>query len=65
MASRHSTKAALIPAAAYFRMSTDRQDKSIAEQREELEPWAKENGYQVSDRGRVPATVLEAYEAAR
>ena len=27
--------------------------------------WAKENGYQVSDRGRVPATVLEAYEAAR
>ncbi|MDZ8171985.1 histone-like nucleoid-structuring protein Lsr2 [Microbacterium xanthum] len=26
--------------------------------------WAKENGYQVSDRGRVPATVLEAYEAA-
>ena len=26
--------------------------------------WAKENGYKVSDRGRVPASVLEAYEAA-
>ena len=26
--------------------------------------WAKENGYTVSDRGRVPAAVLEAYEAA-
>lgn len=26
--------------------------------------WAKQNGYKVSDRGRVPASVLEAYEAA-
>ncbi|GAA2983121.1 hypothetical protein JOD63_000722 [Microbacterium terrae] len=26
--------------------------------------WAKKNGYTVSERGRVPASVLEAYEAA-
>ena len=26
--------------------------------------WARANGYQVSERGRVPAAVLEAYEAA-
>ncbi|MFI5877522.1 Lsr2 family protein [Streptomyces sp. NPDC051445] len=26
--------------------------------------WAKENGYEVSDRGRVPAPVREAYEKA-
>ena len=26
--------------------------------------WAKQNGYKVSERGRVPASVLEAYEAA-
>ncbi|BDV31220.1 histone-like nucleoid-structuring protein Lsr2 [Microbacterium terricola] len=26
--------------------------------------WAKQNGYQVSERGRVPASVLEAFEAA-
>lgn len=26
--------------------------------------WARKNGFQVSDRGRVPAAVLEAYEAA-
>jgi hypothetical protein len=26
--------------------------------------WAKQNGFTVSDRGRVPASVLEAYEAA-
>ncbi|MFW5469513.1 histone-like nucleoid-structuring protein Lsr2 [Knoellia sp. CPCC 206435] len=27
--------------------------------------WAKENGHQVSDRGRINARVLAAYEAAR
>jgi len=26
--------------------------------------WAKENGYTVSERGRVPLTILEAYDAA-
>ena len=26
--------------------------------------WAKANGYQVSERGRVPASVLDAFEAA-
>lgn len=26
--------------------------------------WAKENGFQVSERGRVPASVIDAYEAA-
>ncbi|MEV7618903.1 Lsr2 family protein [Microbacterium sp. NPDC089321] len=26
--------------------------------------WARENGHEVSDRGRVPGTVLEAYDAA-
>ncbi|QKJ18868.1 histone-like nucleoid-structuring protein Lsr2 [Microbacterium hominis] len=29
-----------------------------------IRDWAKENGYKVSDRGRVPASVIEAYEAA-
>ncbi|MFI0265568.1 Lsr2 family protein [Streptomyces luteogriseus] len=26
--------------------------------------WAKENGYEVNDRGRVPATIREAYAKA-
>ncbi|WP_431801663.1 histone-like nucleoid-structuring protein Lsr2 [Microbacterium sp. bgisy203] len=26
--------------------------------------WAAENGYELSERGRVPASVLEAYDAA-
>jgi len=29
-----------------------------------IRAWAKDNGYTVSDRGRVPASVVEAYEAA-
>lgn len=27
--------------------------------------WAKENGHKVSDRGRLPRSVLDAYSAAR
>jgi hypothetical protein len=30
----------------------------------DIRAWAKANGHEVSDRGRVPATVLDAYEAA-
>lgn len=29
-----------------------------------IREWAKANGHQVSERGRVPASVLDAYEAA-
>ncbi len=29
-----------------------------------IREWARKNGHQVSDRGRVPATVVEAYRAA-
>lgn len=29
-----------------------------------IRAWAKENGLRVSERGRVPASVIEAYEAA-
>ncbi|MEU2516742.1 histone-like nucleoid-structuring protein Lsr2 [Streptomyces syringium] len=30
-----------------------------------IRSWAKENGYQVNDRGRVPADIREAYERAK
>jgi hypothetical protein len=30
----------------------------------ELREWARSNGFEVSDRGRVPAEVREAFEAA-
>ena len=29
----------------------------------EVREWARANGHQVSDRGRVPAEVMEAYRA--
>jgi hypothetical protein len=30
-----------------------------------IRQWARSNGHQVSDRGRIPASVRSAYEAAR
>lgn len=30
----------------------------------QIRQWAAENGYEISERGRVPARVREAYEAA-
>jgi hypothetical protein len=30
----------------------------------QIRAWAKENGYDVNDRGRVPAIIREAYEKA-
>ncbi|MFG2638908.1 Lsr2 family protein [Streptomyces sp. NPDC048362] len=32
---------------------------------EEVRAWARENGYDVNDRGRVPRQIREAFEAAR
>ncbi len=40
------------------RRRTGQQDYSA------IRSWAKSNGFKVSERGRVPASVLEAYEAA-
>ena len=34
------------------------------EQTQAIREWARSNGYAVSDRGRVPAVVLEAYNSA-
>lgn len=30
-----------------------------------IREWARENGYEVADRGRIPAEIKEAYYAAR
>ena len=34
------------------------------EQAGAIRDWARKNGHEVSDRGRIPGTVVEAYEAA-
>jgi hypothetical protein len=47
------------PAGAGGRPTTDRaQTKAIRD-------WARENGYDLAERGRIPAHVIEAYEAAQ
>ncbi|MFB9903123.1 histone-like nucleoid-structuring protein Lsr2 [Allokutzneria oryzae] len=30
-----------------------------------IRDWAKANGHEVSDRGRIPGTVIQAYEASK
>jgi hypothetical protein len=29
-----------------------------------IREWAREHGHQVSDRGRIPKSIIEAYQAA-
>lgn len=38
--------------------------KTSSEDTKKVREWARANGYEVSDRGRVPAEVTQAYEAA-
>ena len=40
------------------RTTSSRQDSSA------IRTWARENGHEVSERGRIPASVIEAYQAA-
>jgi len=38
--------------------------RSNREETAALRQWARENGHQVSERGRIPKSVIEAYRAA-
>ena len=38
--------------------------KTASEDTKAIREWARENGYDVSDRGRIPADVMNAYAAA-
>ncbi|MCP2637670.1 Lsr2 family protein [Microbacterium sp. HD4P20] len=44
--------------------SSSRRRRSGQQDYSAIRDWAKKNGFTVSDRGRVPASVLDAYEAA-
>lgn len=37
---------------------------SDREQTQAIREWARANGYEISDRGRIPATILEAYNGS-
>jgi len=64
-------KAAARPASgrrmAGLRARTPRPSRSAAATAElaALRDWARANGYEVNDRGRIPAHVRQAYEAAQ
>lgn len=47
MADRHSKQDRLVPAVAYLRRSTSRQEKSLDDQRTEIEQYAAANGYRI------------------
>ena len=47
MAARHSSRAGLVPAVAYYRMSSDKQEASIGDQRNAVERYAVEHGYDI------------------
>ena len=38
--------------------------RSNREETAAIRQWARENGHQVSERGRIPKSVIEAYQAA-
>jgi len=42
----------------------DKPARSNREQTAAIRAWARANGHQVSDRGRIPKSVIEAYQAA-
>jgi len=47
MAPRNSNRNGLVPAVIYLRMSNSVQEKSIPEQRIEVERYAADNGYRI------------------
>lgn len=46
------------------RKSTASKSKSSPEHLAAIRAWARKKGYEVSDRGRIPAAVVEAFDAA-
>lgn len=44
--------------------STGTARKASSAKTGEIRAWAKANGYEVNERGRIPATVVEQYETA-
>ena len=47
MATKHSKRAALIPAVGYLRRSTGKQEKSLPEQKREIQRYAAKHGYKI------------------
>lgn len=61
VASRRPTRGSTKGAAEQLRASST---KDAAEQSRAIRAWAKDNGHTVSDRGRISAHIVAAYESA-
>lgn len=63
---RYTDRARRLPSPRRTRTgSSDRKRRRSGQQDySDVREWARQNGYQVSERGRVPAAVMEAYERA-
>ncbi|ACV79016.1 histone-like nucleoid-structuring protein Lsr2 [Nakamurella multipartita] len=46
------------------RQTTKRVERSDREQTQAIRQWAKDNGFEVSERGRISKSVVDAFEAA-
>ena len=44
--------------------STPRRARGDREQTHAVREWARKNGHQIGDKGRIPARILEAYNSA-
>ena len=42
---------------------TEKTARSSREETHAIREWARQNGHQVSDRGRIPKSIIEAYQA--
>lgn len=65
--SKYIDKAAKVTARLPRQASTSTSRSSSSSNKEELQKirqWAKDNGYEVSDRGRVSQSIQDAYRAA-
>jgi Lsr2 len=45
-------------------VAEEKRSRSRREDTAAIREWARQNGHQVSERGRIPKSVLEAYQAA-
>ena len=45
-------------------VAEDRPARASREETAAIRRWARENGHEVSERGRIPKSVIEAYQAA-
>jgi hypothetical protein len=44
--------------------AAEKHTRSSREETHAIREWARQNGHKVSDRGRIPKSVIEAYQAA-